>query len=145
MPIIIPALVVIFLIVFLTLVPIGLWITARSSGVPVSMGSLVAMRFRRINPSHIVYALIKSHQAGIQISSSDLESHFLSGGDVNQVVDALIAAERANIDLNFQQAAAMNLAGRNVFEAVQVSVNPKVINTPTIATELKLKLLQKLQ
>lgn len=137
MPIIIPALVVIFLIVFLTLVPIGLWITARSSGVPVSMGSLVAMRFRRINPSHIVYALIKSNQAGIQISSSDLESHFLSGGDVNQVVDALIAAERANIDLNFQQAAAMNLAGRNVFEAVQVSVNPKVINTPTIAAVAK--------
>ncbi|MDU6791564.1 MAG: flotillin-like protein FloA, partial [Anaerococcus sp.] len=82
-------------------------------------------------------ALIKSHQAGIQISSSDLESHYLSGGDVNQVVDALIAAERANIDLTFQQAAAMNLAGRNVFEAVQVSVNPKVINTPTIAAVAK--------
>ena len=101
------------------------------------MGSLVAMRFRRVNPRHIVYALIKSHQAGIQIASSDLESHFLSGGDVNQVVDALIAAERANIDLTFQQAAAMNLAGRNVFEAVQVSVNPKVINTPTIAAVAK--------
>ena len=101
------------------------------------MGSLVAMRFRRVNPRHIVYALIKSHQAGIQIESSDLESHFLSGGDVNQVVDALIAAERANIDLTFQQAAAMNLAGRNVFEAVQVSVNPKVINTPTIAAVAK--------
>lgn len=137
MPIIIPALIVILVIVFLSLVPIGLWITARSSGVPVSMGSLVAMRFRRVNPRHIVYALIKSHQAGIQIASSDLESHFLSGGDVNQVVDALIAAERANIDLTFQQAAAMNLAGRNVFEAVQVSVNPKVINTPTIAAVAK--------
>ena len=137
MPIIIPALIIIFVIVFLSLVPIGLWITARSSGVPVSMGSLVAMRFRRVNPRHIVYALIKSHQAGIQIESSDLESHFLSGGDVNQVVDALIAAERANIDLTFQQAAAMNLAGRNVFEAVQVSVNPKVINTPTIAAVAK--------
>lgn len=133
MPIVIPVLIVILIIVFLTLVPIGLWITARSSGVPVSMGSLVAMRFRRINPRHIVSALIKSHQAGIQIASRDLESHFLSGGDVNQVVDALIAAERANIDLSFQQAAAMNLAGRNVFEAVQVSVNPKVINTPIIA------------
>ncbi|NVF11742.1 flotillin-like protein FloA [Anaerococcus sp. AGMB00486] len=133
MPIVIPVLVVILLIVFFTMVPVGLWITARSSGVPVSMVSLVAMRFRRINPRHIVYALIKSHQAGIKLSSSDLESHFLSGGDVNQVVDALIAAERANIDLTFQQAAAMNLAGRNVFEAVQVSVNPKVINTPTIA------------
>ncbi|WP_040397966.1 flotillin-like protein FloA [Anaerococcus senegalensis] len=137
MPIIIPALIVILVVVFLSLVPIGLWITARSSGVPVSMGSLVAMRFRRVNPRHIVYALIKSHQAGIQIASSDLESHFLSGGDVNQVVDALIAAERANIDLTFQQAAAMNLAGRNVFEAVQVSVNPKVINTPTIAAVAK--------
>lgn len=137
MPIIIPALIVILVVVFLSLVPIGLWITARSSGVPVSMGSLVAMRFRRVNPRHIVYALIKSHQAGIQIESSDLESHFLSGGDVNQVVDALIAAERANIDLTFQQAAAMNLAGRNVFEAVQVSVNPKVINTPTIAAVAK--------
>ena len=133
MPIIIPALIVILVVVFLSLVPIGLWITARSSGVPVSMGSLVAMRFRRVNPRHIVYALIKSHQAGIQIASSDLESHFLSGGDVNQVVDALIAAERANIDLTFQQAAAMNLAGRNVFEAVQVSVNPKVIETPNIS------------
>lgn len=133
MPIIIPVLIVILLVVFFTMVPVGLWITARSSGVPVSMVSLVAMRFRRINPRHIVYALIKSHQAGIKLSSSDLESHFLSGGDVNQVVDALIAAERANIDLTFQQAAAMNLAGRNVFEAVQVSVNPKVINTPTIA------------
>ena len=137
MPIIIPALIVILVVVFLSLVPIGLWITARSSGGPVSMGSLVAMRFRRVNPRHIVYALIKSHQAGIQIESSDLESHFLSGGDVNQVVDALIAAERANIDLTFQQAAAMNLAGRNVFEAVQVSVNPKVINTPTIAAVAK--------
>lgn len=137
MPIIIPALIVILVVVFLSLVPIGLWITARSSGVPVTMGSLVAMRFRRVNPRHIVYALIKSHQAGIQIASSDLESHFLSGGDVNQVVDALIAAERANIDLTFQQAAAMNLAGRNVFEAVQVSVNPKVINTPTIAAVAK--------
>lgn len=130
---IIPVLVIILIIVFLTMVPVGLWITARSSGVPVSMVSLVAMRFRRINPRHIVYALIKSHQAGIKLLSSDLESHFLSGGDVNQVVDALIAAERANIDLTFQQAAAMNLAGRNVFEAVQVSVNPKVIKTPTIA------------
>ena len=137
MPIIIPALIIIFVIVFLSLVPIGLWIKARSSGVPVSMGSLVAMRFRRVNPRYIVYALIKSHQAGIQITSSDLESHYLSGGDVNQVVDALIAAERANIDLTFQQAAAMNLAGRNVFEAVQVSVNPKVINTPVIAAVAK--------
>ncbi|MDY6065813.1 MAG: flotillin-like protein FloA [Finegoldia sp.] len=131
--IIIVALGVIFVFVFLSMVPIGLWVTAKFSGVNVSMVSLVAMRFRKVKPSLIIKALIKSHQAGINISSSDLESHYLSGGDINQVVDALIAAERANIDLTFEQAAAMNLAGRNVFEAVQVSVTPKVINTPIIA------------
>lgn len=128
-----PFLVIIFLFVFLTMVPIGLWITARFSGVPISMAALVAMRFRKVRPTLIVNALIKSHQAGISINSQDLESHYLSGGDVNQVVDALIAAERANIELTFEQAAAMNLAGRNVFEAVQVSVTPKVINTPKIS------------
>lgn len=130
---IIPILVVIFIFVFLSMVPIGLWITARFSGVAISMASLVAMKFRKVRPSLIVNALIKSRQAGITIKSQDLESHFLSGGDVNQVVDALIAAERANIELTFEQAAAMNLAGRNVFEAVQVSVTPKVINTPKIS------------
>lgn len=127
------ALILILVIVFFTMVPVGLWVNARFSGVKISMVSLVAMRFRKVKPSLIVNALIKSHQAGITISSADLESHYLSGGDINQVVDALIAAERANIDLTFEQAAAMNLAGRNVFEAVQVSVTPKVINTPTIA------------
>ena len=130
---IVPILVVILIFVFLSMVPIGLWITARFSGVGISMASLVAMRFRNVKPNLIVKALIKSHQAGINIKSQDLESHYLSGGDVNQVVDALIAAERANIDLTFEQAAAMNLAGRNVFEAVQVSVTPKVINTPKIS------------
>ena len=130
---IVPILVVILIFVFLSMVPVGLWITARFSGVAISMAALVAMRFRKVRPSLIVNALIKSHQAGIIIKSQDLESHYLSGGDVNQVVDALIAAERANIDLTFEQAAAMNLAGRNVFEAVQVSVTPKVINTPKIS------------
>src|SRR5699024_6952435 len=130
---IIPILIVIFIFVFLTMVPVGLWITARFSGVAISMAALVAMRFRKVKPSLIVNALIKSHQAGIMIKPQDLESHYLSGGDVNQAVDALIAAERANIDLTFEQAAAMNLAGRNVFEAVQVSVTPKVINTPKIS------------
>lgn len=129
----VPLLIIIFIFVFTSLVPFGLWITARFSGVPISMAQLVAMRFRKVRPSLIVNALIKSHQAGITIRSQDLESHYLSGGDVNQVVDALIAAERANIDLQFEQAAAMNLAGRNVFEAVQVSVTPKVINTPKIS------------
>ncbi|MDO4594179.1 MAG: flotillin-like protein FloA [Tissierellia bacterium] len=131
--IIIPIIIIIFLMVFFTLVPVGLWITSFFSGVKVRMTDLVAMRFRRISPNLIVNALIKSTKAGLHIDIDDLESHYLSGGDVNQVVDALIAAERANIDLTFEQAAAMNLAGRNVFEAVQVSVTPKVIKTPTIA------------
>ena len=133
----VPAVVIIVLIVFFTMVPIGLWITARFSGVNISMGSLVAMRFRRLNPSLIVNALIKSHQAGLDIATADLESHYLAGGNINQVVDALIAAERANIELTFEQAAAIDLAGRNVFEAVQVSVTPKVINTPVIAAVAK--------
>lgn len=132
-----PAVVVIVLIVFFTMVPVGLWITARFSGVNISMASLVAMRFRRLNPNLIVNALIKSHQAGIPLRTEDLESHYLAGGNINQVVDALIAAERANIELSFEQAAAIDLAGRNVFEAVQVSVTPKVINTPVIAAVAK--------
>ena len=132
-----PAIIIIVLIVFFTMVPIGLWITARFSGVNISMASLVAMRFRRLNPNVIVNALIKSHQAGIPIKTDDLESHYLAGGNINQVVDALIAAERANIELPFEQAAAIDLAGRNVFEAVQVSVTPKVINTPVIAAVAK--------
>lgn len=130
-------LIIVVLIVFFTMVPVGLWITAKFSGVNISMAALVAMRFRRLSPSKIVNAMIKSHQAGIKIDTNDLESHFLSGGNINQVVDALIAAERANIDLSFEQAAAIDLAGRNVFEAVQVSVTPKVINTPVIAAVAK--------
>ena len=138
MDFIIPAaIIIIVLIVFFTMVPVGLWITARFSGLNISMASLVAMRFRRLNPNLIVNTLIKSHQAGIPIRTEDLESHYLAGGNINQVVDALIAAERANIDLTFEQAAAIDLAGRNVFEAVQVSVTPKVINTPVIAAVAK--------
>ena len=137
MEFIIMGLIFVLVVVFFTMVPVGLWITARFSGVKISMASLVAMRFRRLSPSKIVNAMIKSHQAGIHIETNDLESHYLAGGNINQVVDALIAAERANIDLSFEQAAAIDLAGRNVFEAVQVSVTPKVINTPTIAAVAK--------
>ena len=137
MEFIIIGLIFVLVVVFFTMVPVGLWITARFSGLKISMASLVAMRFRRVSPSKIVYAMIKSHQAGIPIPTNDLESHFLAGGNINQVVDALIAAERANIDLSFEQAAAIDLAGRNVFEAVQVSVTPKVINTPIIAAVAK--------
>ncbi len=137
MEFIIMGLIFVLVVVFFTMVPVGLWITARFSGVKISMASLVAMRFRRLSPSKIVNAMIKSHQAGIHIETNDLESHYLAGGNINQVVDALIAAERANIDLSFEQAAAIDLAGRNVFEAVQVSVTPKVINTPVIAAVAK--------
>lgn len=137
MEFIIIGLIFVLVVVFFTMVPVGLWITARFSGLKISMASLVAMRFRRLSPSKIVNAMIKSHQAGIYIETNDLESHYLAGGNINQVVDALIAAERANIELSFEQAAAIDLAGRNVFEAVQVSVTPKVINTPVIAAVAK--------
>src|SRR5690606_19832860 len=118
-------------------VPVGLWVTAYFSGVKIGIGTLVGMRLRRVIPSHIVRPLIKATKAGLVININDLEAHYLAGGDINQVIDALIAAERANIPLKFEQAAAIDLAGRNVFEAVQVSVNPKVIETPFIAAVAK--------
>lgn len=125
--------VVVIISVLLTFVPVGLWVAAYFSGVKVGIGTLVGMRLRRVNPSHIIQPMIKATKAGLTININDLEAHYLAGGDVNVVVDALIAAQRANIDLEFEQAAAIDLAGRNVFEAVQVSVNPKVIETPVIA------------
>lgn len=118
---------------FLTFIPVGLWITAFFSGVKVSMGTLIGMRLRRVIPSRIINPMIKATKGGINLDINELEAHFLAGGNINAVVDALIAAQRANIDLEFEQAAAIDLAGRNVFEAVQVSVNPKVIETPVIS------------
>lgn len=125
--------VLVFISVFLTFVPVGLWVTAYFSGVKVPIGTLIGMRLRRVNPSRIIQPMIKATKAGLIIDINDLEAHYLAGGDVDMVVDALIAAQRANIDLGFEQAAAIDLAGRNVFEAVQVSVTPKVIETPVIA------------
>lgn len=118
---------------FFRFVPVGLWVTAYFSGAKVSIGNLVGMRLRRVQPSEIVRPLIKATKAGLVLDTNQLEAHHLAGGNVNLVVDALIAAQRANIDLEFEQAAAIDLAGRNVFEAVQVSVNPKVIETPLIS------------
>lgn len=131
--------VIVFVIIslFLRFVPVGLWVTAYFSGVKVGIGTLIGMRLRRVTPSHIVRPLIKATKAGLVLDINDLEAHYLAGGDINQVIDALIAAERANIPLKFEQAAAIDLAGRNVFEAVQVSVNPKVIETPFIAAVAK--------
>ncbi|MDO5755127.1 MAG: flotillin-like protein FloA [Tissierellia bacterium] len=126
-------LIIILLILFFTFVPVGLWITAHFAGVKIKISELIGMRLRRVRPSVIVNPLIKSTKAGLHLKADQLEAHYLAGGNVNTLVDALIAAQRAEIDLEFERAAAIDLAGRNVLEAVQVSVNPKVIETPNIA------------
>ena len=125
--------VVVFLFIILTMVPIGLWVTAFFSGVKVRMTDLIGMRLRRVRPRRIVNPMIKATKAGMGLNISSVEGHYLAGGNVDAVVDALIAAQRADIQLNFEEAAAIDLAGRDVLEAVQVSVNPKVIETPKIS------------
>lgn len=131
--IIIAIVVIIVLAIFFTLVPVALWISAMAAGVRVSIFTLIGMRLRRVIPNRIVIPLIKAHKAGLDVGISQLESHYLAGGNVDRVVNALIAAHRANIDLPFERAAAIDLAGRDVLDAVQMSVNPKVIETPFIA------------
>jgi uncharacterized protein YqfA (UPF0365 family) len=118
-------------------VPLGLWIAAFSSGAYVGIGTLVAMRLRRVPPSLIVKPRISAVKAGLNLSVDQLEAHYLAGGNVERVVVALISADKANIDLPFARAAAIDLAGRNVLEAVQMSVNPKVITTPKVAAVAK--------
>ena len=127
--------IVVILIVslFLHFVPIGLWISARAAGVNVGIFNLVGMRLRRVIPSKIVLPLVKANKAGLDVNANQLEAHYLAGGDVDRVVDALIAAQRATMSLTFERAAAIDLAGRDVLEAVQMSVNPKVIETPFIS------------
>ncbi|KFL43354.1 hypothetical protein CH76_07345 [Lysinibacillus sp. BF-4] len=125
--------VLIVLAVFFTFVPVALWISALAAGVKVSIFTLIGMRLRRVIPSRIVNPLIKAHKAGLPVTINQLESHYLAGGNVDRVVNALIAAHRANIELTFERCAAIDLAGRDVLEAVQMSVNPKVIETPFIA------------
>lgn len=119
--------------IFLYFVPVNLWITAIFSGVRISLLSLVLMRIRKVPPRIIVDSLITSTKAGLNLTSNDLETHYLAGGHVPSVIKALISADKANIDLSFKQSAAIDLAGRDVFEAVQTSVNPQVINTPSVA------------
>src|SRR6478609_3766126 len=119
--------------VFLYFVPLSLWITALFSGVSISIFQLIFMRFRKVPPSLIVGSLITATKAGITLSMDDLETHYLAGGNVPHVIKALISADKANIALVFKQAAAIDLSGRDVFEAVQISVNPQVINTPNVA------------
>ncbi|MCI6276600.1 MAG: flotillin-like protein FloA [Clostridium sp.] len=130
-------LVIIVLVLFFTFVPVGLWISASAAGVRVGIFNLVGMRLRRVVPSKIVLPLIKSTKAGMHLNVNQLEAHYLAGGNVDKVVDALIAAQRANIQLLFEKAAAIDLAGRDVLEAVKMSVNPKVIETPKVSAVSK--------
>lgn len=129
--------IILVVVLFFTFVPVGLWITAFFSGVKVGISNLIGMRLRRVVPTRIVNPMIKATKAGLDIDINDLEAHYLAGGNVNVLIDALIAAQRAEIPLEFERAAAIDLAGRNVLEAVQVSVNPKVIETPVIAAVAK--------
>ncbi len=131
------ALVTVVLSLFFSFVPVALWISASAANVKVGIGTLVGMRLRRVVPAKIVNPLIKATKAGIDLPINKLEAHYLAGGNVDRVINALIAAQRANIPLEFERAAAIDLAGRNVLEAVQMSVNPKVIETPVISAVAK--------
>ncbi len=125
-------------IVLFYFVPMRLWIAATFSGVRLKLfQDLVGMRLRKVPPAAIVRPLITAHKAGIAIDTSQLEAHYLAGGHVQQVINALISADKADIDLSFERATAIDLAGRDVFEAVQLSVNPKVIETPPISAIAK--------
>ncbi|MEM6326593.1 MAG: flotillin-like protein FloA [Bacteroidota bacterium] len=125
------------LVLLVYFVPLGLWISAITAGVKVKISELIGMRLRKVPPPAIVRPLITARKAGIPATANMLETHFLAQGNVRQVVNALISADKANIDLSFEQATAIDLAGRDVFEAVQVSVNPKVIETPPISAIAK--------
>ena len=133
--IIIGALILLWLILYL--IPIGLWFQALVSGVRISLLQLIFMRWRKVPPSIIVSAMIEGWKAGLELNRDGLEAHFLAGGHVTQVVHALVSASKANIDLSFQMATAIDLAGRDVLEAVQMSVNPKVIDTPPVTAVAK--------
>ena len=124
---------IIALFVFFYFIPVGLWITAVFASVKVTIGELIGMRIRKVPPGVIVNSLITATKAGLTVTTRELETHYLAGGDVPNVIRALISADKANINLSFKQATAINLAGRDVFEAVQISVNPKVITTPKVA------------
>lgn len=124
---------IVALFIFFYFIPVNLWFTALISGVRVGLVELVLMRVRKVAPSLIVNSLITATKAGLEITSKELETHYLAGGNVPTVIKALISADKANINLTFKQATAIDLAGRDVFQAVQISVNPKVITTPKVA------------
>ena len=129
---------VIAVCIFFYYVPFFLWISARVSGVRISLIQLFLMRIRKVPARVIVQAMIEAHKAGLsEVNRDDLEAHFLAGGNVEKVVHALVSAAKANIDLGFKMATAIDLAGRDVFQAVQMSVNPKVIDTPPVTAVAK--------
>ena len=129
---------VVIVLIFFHFVPFFLWISAKVSGVKVSLIQLFLMRIRNVPPETIVPSLIEAHKAGLKtITRDNLEAHYMTGGHVQRVVHALVSASKANIDLSFEKATAIDLAGRDVFEAVQTSVNPKVIDTPPVAAVAK--------
>ncbi|MCX7953650.1 MAG: flotillin-like protein FloA [Bacteroidales bacterium] len=129
--------IIIFLWILLYFVPLGLWFSALVSGVRVSLLQLILMRWRKVPPKVIINAMIEGTKAGLQLNINELEAHYLAGGRVANVVHALVSAQKANIELDFKMATAIDLAGRDVFEAVQMSVRPKVIDTPPIAAVAK--------
>lgn len=129
----IAAAIIIILAIIFSFVPIMLWISALAAGVRIGIFTLVGMRLRRVVPRRVINPLIKAVKAGLNVNTNQLESHYLAGGNVDRVVNALVAAHRANIELSFERCAAIDLAGRDVLEAVQMSVNPKVIESPYIA------------
>lgn len=129
--------ILIILFIFLHFFPMGLWITALFSGVRINMITLITMRLRRVNPSLIVLNQIKLWKAGLKIGTNELEAHYLAGGNPTAVADALIAADKASLDLSFERAAAIDLAGRDLVDAIRTSVSPRVIATPLIAAVAK--------
>lgn len=118
-------------------VPVGLWFQALVSNVRISLLQLIFMRWRKVPPRIIVGAMIEGTKAGLHLNRNEMEAHYLAGGRVSKVVHALVSAQKANIPLDFKMATAIDLAGRDVFEAVQMSVNPKVINTPPVTAVAK--------
>ena len=135
--IIILGIILLLVVLFFFFVPVGLWISAIASGVKIGIINLIGMRLRRVAPARIVMPMIKATKAGLDLKVNQLEAHYLAGGDVDSVVNALIAAERAQILLSFEKASAIDLAGRDVFEAVKMSVTPKVIETAVISAVAK--------
>src|SRR5699024_8780400 len=133
LPLVIIAVILIALDVLFTFIPVTLWISALAAGVKVGIFQLVGMRLRRVIPSRVIKPLIKADKAALDVATPPLERHYVDGGNVDRVVIRQIAAHRENIELTFERAAAIDLAGRDVLEAVQMSVNPKVIETPFIS------------